>query len=491
MKKLIFVLFSSVCFGQTDQYKQILLTKKLGREVRSYTKGYGMISDAATGKSGIVDSLGNITFDYPFKSEISRIWKDRFILKIKAGKFNGKTALIDEKGKELIPPDNFRFRTWENKDRMIYTKQGKESVYDFNGKLIIPFSDKIEFGSENRFFVKKNGGWFIYDFDGKQVSDRQFSTDLRFYKGRTYIATGEKSGEVIDNNGKTLTVISSHNVDNINAFPFLVTLDNTTNKYGIIDEKEKPVADEIYDQAFVGREYIYLTKDDKVSIFSKREGKTYDLDYHYVNPVFNGLFKTSQDQNNPKAAVVRLNGDIVFPKEYDRIEGLTIAGDKYLYLRKNENEEILDKDLKNVVDEDYEIEKIFPNTLIVSKDDTYYRLSPKDRQYVELKGFKEMKPLEMYPMLIGRSIDNFYGILDEDGKEVVPFIYDDITTFPGVNEFIVKKESKFGVTNHKNEPLAEVVFDKFIQDKKGIKLIRGKETRYIYFTEQKDLNFIN
>lgn len=485
------MLFSSVCFGQTDQYKQILLTKKIGKEVRSYTKGYGMISDAKTGKSGIVDSLGNITFDYPFKSEISRIWKDRFILRVKAGNSNGKTALIDEKGKELIPLDNFRFRTWENKDRMIYTKQGKESVYDFNGKQIIPFSDKIEFGSENRFFVKKNGAWFIYDFDGKQVSDRQFSTDLRFYKGRTYIATGEKSGEVIDNNGKTLTVISTHNVDNINAFPFLVTFDNTTNKYGIIDEKEKPVADEIYDQAFVGREYIYLTKNDKVSIFSKREGKIYDLDYHYVNPVFNGLFKTSQDQNNPKAAVVRLDGEIVFPREYDRIEGLTIAGEKYLYLRKDDNEEILDKDLKNIVEEDYEIEKIFPNTLIVSKGDTYYRLSPKDRQYVELKGFKEMKPLEMYPMLIGRNIDNFYGILDEDGKEVVPFIYDDITTFPGVNEFIVKKENKLGVTNHKNEPLAEVIFDKFIQDKKGIKLIRGKETQYIYFTEQKDRNFID
>ncbi|SEM98146.1 WG containing repeat-containing protein [Chryseobacterium taichungense] len=491
MKKLIFVLFSSVCFGQTDQYKQILLTKKLGKEVRSYTKGYGMISDAKTGKTGIVDSLGNITYENPLKSEISQIWKNRFILKVKAGNSNGKTALINEKGEELIPLDNFRFRTWENKDRMIYTKQGKECVYDFNGKQIIPFSDKIEFASENRFFVKKNGVWLIYDFDGKQISDREFTTDLRFYKGRTYITTGEKSGEIIDNNGKTLTIISNHNVDNINAFPFLVTLDTTKNRYGIINDKENVIADEIYEQAFVGREYIYLTKDDKVSIFSKREGKIYDLDYHYVNPIFNGLFKTSQDQNNPKAAVVSLNGEIVFPKEYDRIEGFTIAGDKYLYLRKNDEEKILDKDLKNIIDEDYEIEKIFPNTLILSKDNRYYKFSPKDRQYVELKGFKEIKLLDMYPMLVGKNIDNFYGILDEEGKEVVPFIYDDITTFVGVNEFIIKKDNKFGVTNHKNEPLAEVIFDKFTQDKKGLKLIKGKETQYIYFTEQKDRNFID
>jgi hypothetical protein len=484
------VLFSSVCLGQTDQYKQILLTKKLGKEVRSYTKGYGTISDAKTGTSGIVDSLGNITFSYPLKSEISRIWKDRFILKVKSGNLTGKTGLIDERGKELIPLDNFRFRTWENKDRMIYTKQGKECVYDFNGKQIIPFSDKIEFGSENRFFVKKNGSWFIYDFEGKQVSNRAFETDLRLYKGRTYISSGENSGEIIDNNGQTISTISNHNVDNINAFPFLITLDTVKNRYGIIDEKEKVITDEIYDQAFVGREYIYLTKDDKVSIFSKKEGKVYDLDYHYVNPLFNGLFKTSQDQNNPKTAVVRLTGEIVLPKEYDRVEGLTIAGEKYIYLRKNDDESIVDKNLMNVLKEGYEIEKIFPNTIILNKDHIYYKFSPKDGQYSELKGFKETKPQEMYPMLIGKNADNFYGVLNENGKEIVPFIYDNIITFPGANEFIVKKDNKFGVSNHKNEPLAEVIFDKYVQEKKGIKLMKGKDFQFIYFTEQNEKNFI-
>lgn len=484
------MLFSSVCLGQTDQYKQILLTKKLGKEVRSYTKGYGMINDAKTGTSGIVDSLGNITFSYPFKSEISRLWKDRFILKVKSGNSTGKTALIDEKGSELIPLENFRFRTWENKDRLICTKQGKECVYDFNGKQIIPFSEKIEFGSENRFFVKVNESWFIYDFDGKQVSDRAFTTDLRFYKGRTYISTGEKSGEIIDNNGKTLTKISDHNVDNINAFPFLVTLDAAKNRYGIINDTEKVIADEIYDQAFVGREYIYLTKDDKVSIFSKKEGKVYDLDYQYVNPLFNGLFKTSQDQNNPKAAVVRLSGEVVFPKEYDRVEGLTIAGEKYIYLRKNDEETIVDKNLKNILKEDYEIEKIFPNTIILNKDNNYYKFSPKDGEYIELKGLKEIKPLEMYPMIIGKNADNFYGVLNENGKEIIPFVYDDIITFSGANEFVIRKGNKFGISNHKNEPLAEVVFDKYVQDKKGIKLMKGKDFQFIYFTEQNEKNFI-
>lgn len=485
------MLFSSVCLGQTDQYKQILLTRKLGKEVRSYSKGYGIFTDAKTGKAGIVDSLGNITFNYPAKSEISPLWKNRFVLKAKAGKANGKTAIIDAGGKEVIPMNLFKFRTWENKDRLIYTGHGKDIVYDFNGQQIIPFSEKIVFGSENRFFVKNNGVWVIYDFNGRKVSDREFTDDLRFYKGRTYLTKGERSGEVVDNNGITISTISNHNVDNINAFPYLITLDASKERYGIIDEKEKVIADEIYDQAFVGREYIYLTKDDRVSIFSKKEGKLYDLDYHYVNPLFNGLFKTSQDQTNPKTAVVRLNGETVFPKEYDRVEGLTISGEKYLYLRKDDEEKILNKDLKNILNNGYGIEKIFPNALILNRDGIYYTFSPKTGLYKELKTLKEVRESELYPALVGKNSDDLYGMMDENGNEIVPFVYDDITTFLGANEFVVKKDNKFGVTNPQNEPLTEIIYDKFLHDKKGIRLTKGKESEFIYFTEQQERNFID
>ena len=480
------MLFSSVCFAQTDQYRQILLSKKIGREVRSYSKGYGLIIESKSGKTGIVDSLGTVTFDYPYKSEISRLWKNRFILKS-----NGKTALIDEKGNQLLPLDSFKFRTWEKKDRLIYSKNGKDCVYDFNGKQIIPFSDKIQFGSENRFFVKTGNAWLIYDFDGKKVSDREFTDDLRFYKGRTFLTSGEKSGEIIDNNGKTLSTITNHNIDNINAFPYIITLNVSNNKYGIIDEKESIITEEIYDQAFVGREYIYLTKDDKISIFSKKEGKIYNLDYHYVNPLFNGLFKTSQDTTNPKTAVIRLNGEVVFPKEYDRVEGLDINGEKYLYLRKDDEEMLLDKNMKSVLDENYSIEKIFPNNVIVLKDGIYSKFSPKDKKYTPLKNFSVMKSFELYPALVGQNTDNFYGMIDEEGNEAIPFIYDNIFTFLGENEIVVKKDNKFGVTNQQHEPLTEVMYDKYSTDKKGIKLTKGKDSEYIYFTEQKDKNFID
>jgi hypothetical protein len=45
----------------------------------------------------------------------------------------------------------------------------------------------------------------------------------------------------------------------------------------------------------------------------------------------------------------------------------------------------------------------------------------------------------------------------------------------GVNEFVVKKDNKFGVTNDKNEPLTEIVYDKFFRIKKASDLPKEKK----------------
>ncbi|ASW75333.1 hypothetical protein IQ37_10250 [Chryseobacterium piperi] len=485
MKKLIFILLSSVCIAQkTDQYKQILLSKQLGKEVRFYSKGYGIISETAT--TSIVDSLGTITFTYPFKSEISRLTKNRFILKVKDGDSNGKTALIDEGGKQLIPLDNFKFRTWENKERMIYSKGGKDGVFDYNGQQIIPFSDKIDFASDKRFFVKTGGSWFIYDFDGQKISDREFKDNLHFYKGRAYLNTGPKKGEVVDNNGITITSISSHEIDGIISYPLMVTKNTPKRKFGIIDENETVLVDEIYDQVFVGTEYIYLEKDNKINIFSKKERKIYPTQFAYVNHLFSGLFRTVPDNKNPKIAVIRMNGETVLPQEYDDVDAVKISGENYIYLKKNKDRILLDKNLENVLEAGYEVQRIFPNNVILKKENTFYRFSPKNKTYTELENIASIKQGVLLPGLIYKNTENKYGMMDEEGNELIPGIYDDMVTFLSANEIVVQKENKFGVSNFKNEPLKEVAYDSYSSDRKGLKLIKDKIAEYVYFTYSDD-----
>ncbi|MFL9834033.1 WG repeat-containing protein [Chryseobacterium terrae] len=485
MKKIIFILFSGIFSAQTNQYKEILLSEKIGQEVRSYTNGYGIISDPEKGNS-IVDSLGKISFSYPHKNEILRLTKDRFILKVKEGEANGKTALINGNGDQLIPLDKFKYRTWENRNRLIISKDGKDGVFDYDGKEIIPFEDKIEFANDRRFFIKKDKLWFIYDFDGKQVSEREFKENLRFYKGKVYLNTGIKTGEVIDIDGKTVSQFSNHHIEDINGFPFLITKNISKNKYGIVDENEQVLAENIYDQAFVGRNYIYLMKDNKVSVFSKEQRKVFPTDYHYVNHLFNGIFKTLKDYKNPKIAVIKINGEVILPKEYDVVEGFKIKGEDYVYVSRDNEEKLLDKNFENVLDEGFQIEKIFFNNVIVKKDEVYYKFSPKEKSYTAIKNIVSIKPFQFYPAIICKNQDNLYGILNEEGKQIVPFIYDDIVSFASKDEVVVQKGDKFGVTNLENEPLKDVIYDKYSADNKKLTLTKDKESEVLDFTSSED-----
>ncbi|MFC7348613.1 WG repeat-containing protein [Chryseobacterium zhengzhouense] len=487
MKKLVFILLSSVCIAQnTDQYTQILLSKKVGKEVHSYTKGYGIITDSDTGNSSIIDSLGTISFNYPYKSEILRLSKNRFILKVKEGESIGKTALIDGNGNQLISFDRFKYKTWENKNRLIISKDGKDGVYDYNGKQIISNQDKIEFANESRFFVKKDKLWFLYDFDGQQVSDREFKENLRFYKGKVFLNTGIKTGEVIDIDGKTVSQFSNNYIEDINGFPFLITKNIAKNKYGIVDENEQVLAEDIYDQAFVGRNYIYLIKDNKVSVFSKSERKLYSTDYHYVNHLFNGIFKTLKDSKNPKIAVIKAGGEVILPKEYDVVEAFKIKGEDYVFVSKDNEERLLDKNFESILNEGFQIEKIFFNNVIVKKDEMYYKFSPKEKLYTPIKNIVSIKPFQFYPAIIGKNKENLYGMLDEEGREIVPFVYDDIVSFTAGDEVIVQKGDKFGVTNLKNEPLKEVIYDKYSADSKKITLTKDKESEVLDFTSSEE-----
>ena len=74
MKTLFFVLLSTVCTAQqTDQYTQILLSKKLGKEVKFYSNGYGIAIDGESSGFGIVDSTGVITYTVP-PSQATSLW---------------------------------------------------------------------------------------------------------------------------------------------------------------------------------------------------------------------------------------------------------------------------------------------------------------------------------------------------------------------------------------------------------------------------------
>ncbi|WP_145953322.1 WG repeat-containing protein [Chryseobacterium indologenes] len=494
MKKLVFVLCSVVCTAQTNQYMKVILSKKTGKEISSYSEGYGTFYDTGYKKQGIVDSLGTITFESPYKGSILHVFKNRFILYSEEGN-SRKSAVIDEKGTELIPLNDQEFNTpWWSEDCIISSKKNTEAVYDFNGKEIIPYSEKIRFSGKNRLFVLKDKKWFLYDLNGKQLSNREFKEDYSFDEGRALIINEDNEKEIVGSNGQTLHKFSKQVVD-INAYPYLITQNKATGKYGLIDADGNTIADEIYNditpEYFGKKEYIYLTKKGKTTVFSKKDKKLYAQAFKYLNPLLNNYFSVYNDKIK-KSGIIDLEGNIILPLEYDFIRSFTISGKDFIYLKKGNEEKFLDKNLKNMVETGVQILGFYPDNLIVGKENRYYRFSVKDQSLSELKNISQIKnedveyfnPLNQYSKpLVCRNTGNLYGILDGKGKEIVPFVYEDIITFGNAeNEIVVKKEGKFGVSNFQNEPLKEIIYDKYFWQKEVLRLDKSKKTDFIYFT---------
>lgn len=476
---------------------KVILSKKTGKEIRSYSEGYGTAYDPGSKKQGIIDSLGNITFESPGRS-VYHIFKNRFILKSEEGS-SRKSAVIDEKGNEIIPLDHQEFNTpWWSRERIISSKQSTEAVFDFNGNQIIPYSEKIRFSGKNRFFVLKDKKWFLYDLDGKQLSTREFKEDYNFEEDKALIINEDGQSEIIGSNGQTLHTFSQQ-VISISAYPYLITRNKSTGKYGLIDTDGITIAEEIFNditpEYFGRREYVYFGKNGKTTVFSKKDRKLYTLAYQYLNPLPDKYFSTYNDKTK-KYGVVDLEGKVIFPQEYDFIRSFTISGKDFIYLKKGNEEKFLDNDLKNIIEEGFQVFGFYPDDLIIGKDNTYYSFSVAGKRLKELKNISWIKnedveyfnPLNQYSKpLVCRNNDNFYGILDGKGTEIVPFVYEDIITFGNAeNEIVVKKAGKFGVSNFQNEPLKEIVYDKYFWQKEVLRLDKNKKSDFIYFTRFKN-----
>jgi hypothetical protein len=483
--------------AQTNQYTKILLSKKIGKEVNSYSGGYGTVYDPKTKTRSIVDSLGNITFES--KHSISHIFKNRFILTTEESSYKTKSAIIDEKGNQLLSLDDQSFNTpWLSEKCIISSKQEKETVYDYNGKQIIPYSDRIRFVAEDRLFVLKDKTWYLYDLKGKQVSSREFKEDYQFENDKALIINEDNQSEIIGKDGQTLHKFSAQ-IYSFTSYPFLITKNRATGKYGLIDIEGNILADEIFDDAspeyFGTKEYVYLRKKGKITVFDKKDKKLYPGNFKFLTPLFNDLFSVYSDQSK-KSGIVNLQGDIIAPQEYDFIQSFSISGKDFIYLKKGNEDKFLDKDLKNILEENTRIIAFYPDQLIIKKQNSYYRFSVLDKSVSVLKDIdfiKEQEPdffniFNLYSKpVVCRNSNNLYGIINEKGKEIVPFIYDDIIVFENSeNEIVVKKQDKYGVVNFQNEPLKDVIYDKYYWQKEVLKLEKDKKTDILYFTRFKN-----
>lgn len=361
-----------------------------------------------------------------------------------------KWGFIDEKGKIVIPIQYDDVDYFRPSGLCAVTKNGKSGFIDKSGKEIIPiiYPEVNQQMLDKNVIVKNKGKWAFFDNQGRQLSDFIYNEVFRtdHYDFSKDIFTRDES--TYFKNGAVLVLKDNH--------------------YEFLNEKIEPA--------------FHNNKFDSATVFD--------------------AFKNAIVKRNGKYGMIKPNGELKVPLEYDFIEPYDTSHghySEYYNARKGKIFSIINQNLDKI-GESYE--PIYNNFRTDNPTISFRNLKGKFG-LIDKNGnvkipfvYDEELRFEGNNYTIATK-NNKKGIIDINGKEIFPFIFDNITAlddqenifvFHNKNEdkimningkvlisgyenihpifydnskFIVKKNKKFGVVGINNKILAPIIYDEF------------------------------
>lgn len=274
------------------------------------------------------------------------------------------------------------------------------------GTIIIPpIHTKIEDPKSNFILAKKESKYGVYDTNGIciipfEYDGIQIENDFIVKKNKVY--------SLLDQKGKKLTSTTFSHMSSINDVKSLYRVSKS------IDKKS-------------------------ITGVINREGK-------FIIPMeFKEIYKFSDElflvlDKNRKQGVYRINGDLILPAKYDRIE---ISSNK--------------------------------NIISAIKEDTYYLVN----QYGKLVNSKEYIKFMKNGLMVAKKRDEKYGLLNSEGVVISSFIYDQIYRDRCDAFIIVKKNQEYGVLNEYGKEIIATEYDKISCPGQGL-ILANKHGKYGY-----------
>ena len=279
-------------------------------------------------------------------------------------------------------------------------------------------------------------------------------------------------------------------------------------KYGFVDDKGKEIIPCIYDDANSFSEgYATVVKDEKTGVVDKNGKLVVPYKYDYIGDFSNGIACV---KNNNKCGYINYKGEEVIPLKYedcsDFSDGLAVVvvnGDessKYGYINKTGKEII--KPIYDMADLFYD------ERAVVMKDNKYGCIDPKGKVVIPLiyDGLKRFtngitvvecdgkyQVVDKYGQAITKAIytacgeegfseglvlvgyydENKYGLVDKNGREIVPvnFQYGDFGRCH--DGFIpIKKGNKWGFLDKNGKQVIPCRFDEVRDFSDGYAVIK-------------------
>ena len=263
-------------------------------------------------------------------------------------------------------------------------------------------------------------------------------------------------------------------------------IERRNNKLGVIDSLKNTVVPFKYDFIDYENQRLIVRKNGLCALFSLDNTELLPLEYKFILPRKNDRFilwkKTSME------GLSDANGKIIIPIKYKFVS--SIGNDDDFYTTKNEH------NLNGVYD--YNGNLIIPEVLKLFTVDGYRIFATKDNkpQIIDLQNLNNNIVLDENIELIettrhysmGERLFQIikkgtkYGIINSKNETIIPIVYDEIKSSENWEYFVIKKHNKFGLINVNGKITKEPIYDeiKLIYEHIILKRKNHKDEIYAY-----------
>lgn len=380
-------------------------------------------------------------------------------------KKNGKDGYIDIHQNILIPFDYDDLGVFTDNGLAPAVKNGKSGAINRKGETVIAFiyDDLNYFYASGLAIVKKDGKFGFISETGKEIIPLIYEEVDQSMVDETVIVSKDKKWAFFSNNGKQLTEFQFNKVIDI------------------------PVSNEKlhYSTYFKGGlALVYL--ENKPQLINKNMQVIVPVGkYDYIESLNKNGFGIVAKNN--KYGIIDNKGNEIVRLEYDKIEHPKRYSNilELFVLEKNATLQIFDANIKLIKENilDYTWDKIdfddyYLDVLLLKDNQNKFGIIDETGKTIIPFEFEELRPFDGQETTIAKK-NNYFGIIDFKNIELVSFENDEIHSSKFSEIFVVKQKEKFGLFDKKGNKIMDYVFEDlqpcfYDEDNKFIVKSKGK-----------------
>lgn len=158
-----------------------------------------------------------------------------------------------------------------------------------------------------------------------------------------------------------------------------------------------------------------------------------------------------------KWGLVNDNGEVLLEPQYDEVKDVSRFND-FTWVREGKLWGLYDKRKKSFVRNiEYPLYQVLvDSTSLVKKDGFFGVISHNTGKYLVQPKMENVK--KVAPFTISYKIEGKWGVVRDDGTEVLPAVYDSVA-LAGRHRLILKKDGKYGMIDPKGNEIAPLKYD--------------------------------